>query len=470
MLSLINSCNYMQPALLNDAGQSLTYGELQVQITLISKLISKRRLVFLLGKNDFPSVHIYLACLEKDSVPLLLDPEISVIMLSNLVDLYRPTYIFISKEKSNLFSFSEILYESDDYFFLKNRFSDDSDLNPNLALLLTTSGSSGSPKLVRLSKDNIFSNTDSIIKYLSIDQSQRAVTSLPLNYSYGMSVLNSHLRAGASVFLTNRSFFEAEFWRSMKSYAVTSLAGVPYSYEILLKLRFERMDLPTLQTLTQAGGKMSLALTQRLADICQEKGIRFFTMYGQTEASPRMAFLNPNYLRTKFGSIGKAIPGGHLWLEDEQGKIIKAPDKVGELVYSGPNVALGYAEHRKDLKAGDDWGGTLRTGDLARVDTDGFFYIEGRKNRFLKIFGVRVSLDAVEDWYAKKHLTAAAHGHDDHLRVTIEGVDNDCIDGEVKNLASAIQIHSSALTISFLPKLPRLGSGKVDYQCLNKIY
>jgi long-subunit acyl-CoA synthetase (AMP-forming) len=154
----------MQPALLNEAGQSLTYGELQEKITLISKLISKRKLVFLLGKNDFLSVQTYLACLEKDTVPLLLDPVISASMLSNLVDLYRPTYIFISKEKSNLFFDSEILYESNDYLFLKNKFSDDSDLNPNLALLLTTSGSSGSPKLVRLSKDNIFSNTDSIIK------------------------------------------------------------------------------------------------------------------------------------------------------------------------------------------------------------------------------------------------------------------------------------------------------------------
>jgi acyl-coenzyme A synthetase/AMP-(fatty) acid ligase len=281
-----------------------------------------------------------------------------------------------------------------------------------------------------------------------------------------MSVINSHLRAGASLLLTDRSFFDAEFWGLMKSCGVTSLAGVPYSYEMLMKLRFERMDLPKLRTLTQAGGKMASAQTKRVMELCEAKGIRFFTMYGQTEASPRMAFLSPEYLDMKFGSIGKSIPGGRLWLENEQNEKISEADQIGELIYGGPNVALGYAEKKQDLSRGDDWKGVLRTGDLARQDADGFFFIEGRKSRFLKIFGVRVSLTSVESWFQQKGFSAAAYGRDDFLMVTIEGGKEIQIAGLIKELSEVIQVHSSALNIAVLPKLPRLSSGKVDYQCL----
>jgi len=337
-------------------------------------------------------------------------------------------------------------------------------------LLLATSGSTGSPKLVRFSLNNITSNADSIVEYLGIDQNERAITTLPFNYSYGMSVLNSHLRAGASIVLTDRTFFDASFWRLVKTYGVTSMAGVPYNYEMLLKLKFERMDLPQLRTLTQAGGKMSVAQTQRVVEICKSKGMRFYTMYGQTEASPRMAFLSPEFIDAKIGSIGRAIPGGRLWLRDDQGAVISSYSQIGELVYSGPNVALGYALNQEDLMRGDDWCGVLHTGDLAREDEEGFFFIEGRKQRFIKIFGVRVSLDAVEAWFAEKGIVAAAHGRDDHLKVSIEGLDNAQFELEGKELADAMQIHPSALTISIVQSLPRLNSGKVDYPCLKKTH
>jgi acyl-coenzyme A synthetase/AMP-(fatty) acid ligase len=323
---------------------------------------------------------------------------------------------------------------------------------------------------VRFSLSNITYNADSIVEYLCIDQNERAISTLPFNYSYGMSVLNSHLRAGASIVLTERTFFDASFWRSVKTHGVTSMAGVPYSYEMLLKLRFERMDLPKLRTLTQAGGKMAIAQTQRMLEICKAKGISFYTMYGQTEASPRMAFLSPEFAEAKTGSIGLSIHGGRLWLEDEQGLVINTHNQVGELVYSGPNVALGYALNQDDLKRGDDWNGVLHTGDLARVDEEGFFFIEGRKQRFLKIFGVRVSLDAVEAWFAEKAIVAAAHGRDDHLKVSVEGLDNALVEVESKALVNAMQIHPSALTISTFQSLPRLSSGKVDYSCLNKTH
>jgi long-chain acyl-CoA synthetase len=467
MMSLVDWSAPDRPALLTDADQSWSYGQLHEEVVHFSKLLPQNRLVFLAGRNDIPTTIAYIACLETGCVPLLLDPDISEVAFSKLLGTYSPAYIFLPTTLASNFNYLKLIQINGDYSFCRYRDGIGPDLHPDLALLLATSGSTGSPKLVRLSHANIFSNAKSIIDYLGIDKNERSITSLPFNYSYGMSVLNSHLCAGASILITNRSFFDPIFWRLMKAYEITSLAGVPYSYEILFKLRFHRMELPALRTLTQAGGKLSVPLTEWITEVCNSKGIRFFTMYGQTEASPRMAYLPHEYTRTKIGSIGRAVPGCSLWLEDSQGNRIDRPDQIGELIFSGPNVALGYALSCKDLVLGDEWHGILRTGDLARQDVDGFFFIEGRSSRFLKIFGVRVSLDAVEAWYAERGVVAASYGQDDHLKVMIEAAPSRLEEDETKKMAAIMKIHPSAVTISAMPILPRLNTGKIDYSCLN---
>lgn len=468
MLPLVDWSAPDRPALLTDSGQSLSYGQLREEVVRFSKFLPQKRLIFLAGRNDIPTIVTYLACLETGCVPLLLDPDIFASAFSRLISTYLPAYVFLPTTLVNNYSQLQTIQINGEYSLCRNLDGIGPDLHPELALLLATSGSTGSPKLVRLSRTNILSNTRSIVNYLRINELERAITSLPFNYSYGMSVLNSHLNAGASLLLTNRSFFDPLFWRLMKSNEITSLAGVPYSYEMLFKLRFQRMELPALRTLTQAGGKLSVPLTEWITDICNSKDIRFFTMYGQTEASPRMAYLQPEYMRTKIGSIGRAVPGGILWLEDSDGNRIEEPDQIGELIFSGPNVALGYALSHKDLILGDEWKGILRTGDLARQDVDGFFFIEGRSSRFLKIFGVRVSLDAVEAWYAERGVVAASYGQDDHLKVMIEATTPSRLEeDETKQLAEIMKIHPSAVTISGMPVLPRLNTGKIDYSYLN---
>lgn len=469
MLPLVDWSAPDRPALLTDAGQSLTYGQLRTEVARISKFLSQKRLVFLAGRNDIPTIVTYLTCLETSCVPLLLDSDVFSTAFSRLLRTYLPAYVFLPTTLVSNYSDLETVLINGEYSLCRHLDGVGPNLHPDLALLLATSGSTGSPKLVRLSRTNILSNANSIVDYLGINKHERAITSLPFNYSYGMSVLNSHLNAGASILITNRSFFDPLFWRLMKSNEITSLAGVPYSYEMLFKLRFQRMELPAFRTLTQAGGKLSVPLTEWITEICNSKGIRFFTMYGQTEASPRMAYLQPEYMRTKIGSIGRAVPGGILWLEDSQGNRIEQPDQIGELIFSGPNVAFGYALSHKDLVLGDEWQGILRTGDLARQDIDGFFFIEGRSSRFLKIFGVRVSLDAVEAWYAERGIVAASYGQDDHLKVMIEATSH-VDDDESKQFAALFQIHPSAITISALAILPRLNTGKIDYSCLNTKY
>jgi long-chain acyl-CoA synthetase len=468
MLPLVDWSASDRPALITDAGRSLTYGQLRTEVAHVSKFLSQKRLIFLAGRNDIPTIVTYLACLEIGCVPLLLDPDVFTKTFSSLLSTYLPAYVFLPTKLANNYSDLETVLINCEYSLCRHRDGIGPNLHPELALLLATSGSTGSPKLVRLSRTNILSNAESIVNYLGINEEDRAITSLPFNYSYGMSVINSHLNAGASLLLTNRSLFDLLFWRLMKSNEITSLAGVPYSYEILFKLRFQRMELPALRTLTQAGGKLSVPLTEWITEVCNSKGISFFIMYGQTEASPRMAYLQPDYVKAKIGSIGRAVPGGILWLEDSQGNRIEQPDQIGELIFSGPNVALGYALSHKDLVLGDEWHGILRTGDLARQDIDGFFFIEGRSSRFLKIFGVRVSLDAVEAWYAERGIVAVSYGQDDHLKVMIEAPSID--DDEIKHLAATIQIHPSAITISNMSILPRLNTGKIDYSCLNSKY
>ena len=453
-------------ALLTEDGSTVTYGQLQADTLTLARHFPAGHLVFLLGKNDRATLTAYLACLESGAVPLLLNEAMSTQALAQLCQVYVPEYVFACTEQVAWPGPYEVSLVFKGYTLFQRSYVSHETLHPSLALLLATSGTTGSPKLVRLSRQNLSANARAIVSYLNIGASDRAITSLPFNYSYGLSIINSHLSVGAAISLTNKSFFDAAFWTQLKSHGVTSLAGVPYSYEILLKLRLERMDLPSIHTMTQAGGRLALPAAAQVHAICRAKGQRFFTMYGQTEATARIAYLPPEAFEAKVGSIGRVIPGGELWLEDDAGQRIEASGQVGEMVYRGENVALGYAECRADLERGDVWGGVLRTGDLARRDEDGFYFIEGRRHRFLKIFGVRVSLDAVEAWFAQRSMLAAAYGEDNALCVALE------VDLEIDTKALAtrlgadLTIHPSAVKLRAVAQLPRLSSGKVDYSCL----
>jgi acyl-CoA synthetase (AMP-forming)/AMP-acid ligase II len=314
------------------------------------------------------------------------------------------------------------------------------ELHPDLRVLLSTSGSTGSPKLVRLSEANVRANAASIAQYLDLDADERAIQSLPLSYSYGLSVLNSHLHAGASVAFTPHSVIRPEFWDDVRRHEATSFAGVPYAYAMLERIGMRDMDLPSLRTMTQAGGRLDPEIAARYA-----KRARFFVMYGQTEATARIAYVPPERLADKPGSIGIAIPGGELSVED------------GELVYRGPNVMLGYATSRADLARGDELGGVLRTGDLGYADDDGFFYVTGRAKRIAKVYGQRINLDEVE---AAVDGPAGAIAGDDRIDVFCER------ETDARALAARFRLPPRALRVHEIERLPVKSSGKVDYAAL----
>jgi acyl-coenzyme A synthetase/AMP-(fatty) acid ligase len=286
-----------------------------------------------------------------------------------------------------------------------------------------------------------------------------------MHYTYGLSIIQSHLLAGAAIVVTESSIFQKEFWELLKAKQATSFGGVPFTYEMLKKLRFNKMEMPSLKVLTQAGGKLSAELAKEFGEICAQKGIKLFIMYGQTEATARMSYLPWELVQKKAGSIGVAIPKGQLLLVDENGNEITAHETAGELVYKGENVAMGYATELADLAKGDENKGTLLTGDIAKTDSDGFFYIVGRKKRFLKLFGSRVNLDELEQILCSHGIECVCAGADDKMEVYSVGEQ----DAKIREIITdRLGINPAGYKITAIKEIPRNSSGKILYTELDK--
>lgn len=454
-------------AFLDDRGTSLTYCGLE-EWTLKRQsdcALRSRSLAFVLCENSVGSVLGYLTFLRAGIVSLLLDRKIDSELLSHLLEVYQPEYLYYPAELRERFdSFTHVLHEEYDYVLAKVSDAPAVELYEELALLLTTSGSTGSPKLVRQSYKNIQSNAEAIAEYLKLDDTQRPVSTLPMNYTYGLSVINSHLHVGATVLLTDKTMMMKKFWDFMKEHRATSIAGVPFTYELLKKIRFFKMELPNLQYMTQAGGKLPPELHREFAQWAALNGKKFIVMYGQTEATARMSYLPAQKSLEKYGSMGIAIPGGRFSIIDENGEVIDEPEQVGELVYDGDNVTLGYAQCREDLRKGDERGGRLITGDMAKRDADGYYYIVGRKKRFLKIFGNRVNLDEIDRMIKTRYegMDCASTGVDDRMQTFI--TQEEYVDEVRRYLSNTTHLSESAFTVRYIESIPKNDAGKTLYK------
>ena len=333
-------------------------------------------------------------------------------------------------------------------------------LHPELALLLVTSGSTGSTKLVRLSHRNLRSNSQAIIDYLAIRPDDRAITSLPVHYSYGFSVVASHLEAGASLVVTDHSVADPWFWALAYEQQVTSFAGVPYTYDLIDRGGFHSRLPESLRFVTQAGGHLPPARVAEWAARGRANAFDFFVMYGQTEATARMAYLPPWAAESAPDAIGQAIPGSVFRLEPVPES---AEPGVGELVFTGDGVMMGYAETPADLAA-DAGPGELRTGDLARVGSDGFYRWVGRRNRIAKTFGMRIDLDHLEEELAEVGTTAATV--EINAGIAVFATSGDDVLGAV---AQATGLPRHAIWVRTVSELPMTPSGKVDYGRLRQL-
>jgi acyl-CoA synthetase (AMP-forming)/AMP-acid ligase II len=454
------------PPFIFENGKWLSYRELTSQVRLIAALLPRRKaLAFCFCGINSATVFNYLACLEAGHAVALLDAGLNATAKSDLIARYKPELLLSSRELETDFGdYGRLPHQcGSSRVWVRNSFGDEP--HKDLALLLPTSGSTGSPKFVRLSLRNIISNADSIRAALAITANDRAMASLPFNYSYGLSVLNSHLRSGAALALTTEGLMASGFWDVCRQAECTSMAGVPYSYQVIKRLGLEMLNVSSINTMTQAGGKLAPELISEFHTLMQRRGGRFFVMYGQTEATARMAILPFDALPAKLGSAGLPIPGGSFTIETAPGEIATDPEIKGELVYRGANVMMGYATGRADLALGDGLNGELHTGDLCQLDADGFLYVCGRMNRDAKVAGFRINLDEVEAILKNNGPTAAIAGSNKILIY--------CEYGDVayhaslrSYLASRLNLNIHAFEFRRVGSLPLKTNGKIDYASL----
>ncbi len=341
------------------------------------------------------------------------------------------------------------------------------DLHPDLALLLSTSGSTGDPKLVRLSHENLTSNARAIGNALGLRPDDVGITTLPLHYCFGLSVVHSHLAAGASVAMSGASVVDPCFLDQVQRHGVTNIAGVPHTYELLEHAGPERMHLPSLRLLAQAGGKLAPPAVARWRDRARSWGAEFVVMYGQTEATARMAYLPPALADRHPEAIGLPIPGGSFRLAatDQEASTDEA---VGELVYEGPNVMLGYARRPTDLALGrtiDE----LHTGDLARYHPDsGVYEIVGRRSRFIKPFGLRIDVDALQRDLVEflESTDVAVAGDDDGVAVVAPGCDPRALRDEVQHRTG---LPAGSVAVDTDSPIPRTESSKPDHAAVTRL-
>lgn len=455
-------------ALVSAEGETLTYAELVSLGESLTQKIKPRSLILSICKNHLDSIIGYVCGLRASHTQILLEDKINADSLKRIAESYHPHYIFAPIDKEitlENYQLKDIFRSSKLYELTKES---KAHLHPELALLLSTSGSTGSPKMVKITFENLKANANSIIEYLQINEKDVAITTMPMAYSYGLSVLNTHLLIGAKVIVTDASLMTKVFWDAFKKYEATSLNGVPFFYEALKKLGLHRMQLPSLKYLTQAGGKLSTDLIRDFKNYCTQKNIHFYVMYGQTEATARIAYNCMSLLdmtHDRVGSIGKAIPNGKLWLEDDNGATITAIGTPGELVYSGPNVSMGYAESAHDLANDGHFQGVLRTGDIATIDEEGYFFIVGRKKNFLKIYGNRINLTDVEEFIKGQGHDVACGGEDNNLKIFIVGVDKP---EEMRlKISQYYGLPLSGIQLIPIQHIPRNAAGKVLYAALN---
>ncbi len=453
-------------AIITDSGLKITYNELNILEDTFAKKIEKNSLILIVCNNNIETLIAYIGCLKNSIVPIMVGSDIKIEKLCEVIYKYKPMYIWISKDSvykiMESFRTDELKYEYKYGSYNLIRFdtqqkfqNSETCMYKDLALLLSTSGSIGSTKFVRISKKNIITNTLDIIQSLHIKDTDRAITTLPVNYTYGLSVVNTHLYVGATLLLTDKKIFSNDFWHFFKINKGTSFAGVPYTFEMVEKLKLYKKFPDTLKTITQAGGRLSIDLQRKICEYIEKKNIDFYVMYGQTEATARITCMKST-LGKPFGSVGKPI-----------GKEKVLFSESGEVIVQGNNVSLGYAMDYIDLTKGDENKGVLYTGDIGYRDDEGYIYICGRLDRMVKIYGNRINLDELDDML-KRGFTGYSFiscAKDNRVYVFSDYSEKEKI---IQYINDKTQLNKIIFHIFFTSEIVRKENGKIDYQYYNR--
>jgi acyl-CoA synthetase (AMP-forming)/AMP-acid ligase II len=466
------------PSVYDDRSNSwLTREELRTASLDLAKTIAseQKRLAFLFCGVNSETIIGLLAAAAAGHATALVDPLVPKDVLMGLIEAYQPELVLGpsgSVEKVPDVSGGEANVGSAQFgagvveWITRKSDSSFPPIDPALQLLLSTSGTTGSQKYVRLSRDAVVANARQIAEALAIDERSVGIAHLPLHYSYGLSVVTSHLTAGGRLCLINDSITSPSFWSKIESVGGSHFPGVPFHYVALARLGAGLVP-ASVKTFTQAGGALDLRVQSKIREWAAQRGGQFFVMYGQTEASPRMATLQHADHASKAGSVGVALAGGQFSIVDESGAPLPA-DVVGTVVYEGPNVMLGYAMSRADLGKGDEMNGRLETGDLGRLDAEGFLYLTGRTKRFAKIAGYRLGLDEIEqELFAVCPVACLDLG--EKIAVAHEQESETALKARVRELADGYKVPSSSFALRKITQIPRASSGKIDYARLKDL-
>jgi acyl-CoA synthetase (AMP-forming)/AMP-acid ligase II len=459
-------------ALLSGDGRQISYRDLPRMLSQPQRLLDfpEKALVAIFADRDLDSAMSYLASLSIGHACGFFG-TLPAAVQDVLIEKYQPEFVVCARG-SQLASPGPLGgYEpsgtlSGGAVVLRRARPGAGEIGADLSLLLATSGSTGSPTVVRLSTANIEANASAIVQALGIRAAGRAATSLPLSHCYGLSVLNSHLVAGASVVICAERVLSAGFWKVVSRNDVTSVAGVPVIYETLHSRRFDLTRFPSLTTLTHSGGPLAHDVVSYFAELMERNGGQFWLMYGQTEATGRITCLPPGELSQRPGSVGRVVPGGQLRIEDSSGAVVPDGER-GAVVYSGPAVMLGYAQSRADLGQGDVMHGHLATGDVGYLQ-HGCLYLTGRAKRIVKVLGFRVELDQIQAAFGAAGPAAAVRGAGETIVVFTQ-----CHQGGHQQIRASLLrqlgIPPSALVLRQITQIPVTRSGKPDYPALTAL-
>jgi acyl-CoA synthetase (AMP-forming)/AMP-acid ligase II len=435
----------------------------------------QKRLVFLLCGVNSETIVGLLAGAAAGHATALVDPSVSKDVLTGLIQAYQPELLLGARgsgEKlpdvigGNATVNSAQSRAGAVEWIARDTGSSFPPIDPALQLLLSTSGTTGSQKYVRLSRDAVVANAGQIAEALAIDEGSVGIAHLPLHYSYGLSVVTSHLAAGGRICLINDSITSPSFWSKIGNVGGSHFPGVPFHYVALARLGLGLVP-DSVKVFTQAGGALDLRVQTKMRDWAAQRGSQFFVMYGQTEASPRMATLQHADHARKTGSVGVALAGGQFLIVDDHGAPLPA-DAVGTVVYDGPNVMSGYATSRADLGKGDEMSGRLETGDLGRLDAEGFLYLTGRTKRFAKIAGYRLGLDEIErELFSVCPVACLDLG--EKIAIAHEQESETALKARVRELADTYKVPSSSFALRRVQQIPRAASGKIDYARLKDL-
>jgi acyl-CoA synthetase (AMP-forming)/AMP-acid ligase II len=422
-----------------------------------------RALVFLLCQNEATVLAALYGALAAGHAVALLDGTAADGTIRKLVGAYSPEFVIGAPDLQGRSVVSAAAQSRHaEGLEVWEAPPDCATVAPELALLLATSGTTGSSKFVRLSAKNLLSNARQITKALDIGPYDVGAAHLPVHYSYGLSVITSHLLVGAAVHLWSGSVTTPDFWESSRRAGSTQFPGVPFHYDFLARSKLATFAPPSLKVYTQAGGALNTRLKKRIHQMTADIGAKFYVMYGQTEASPRITTLPDERLNDKLGSVGVALDGGRLSIVDDD-DVALLPGETGRVIYTGPNVMLGYAETRSDLGLPDVTGGVIETGDLGYLDDEGFLYLTGRAKRIAKPFGLRISLDEVEGKFAPE-VSAAAVSRGDTIVIYTNQIE--AATAIVQAMARDYKLPTSIFRVVEIDVLPRKPSGKIDYAVL----